>query len=135
MANQQYGCTDFPFSTDSSTNSLSRTTGINQTIAACIRLFLLTGKGSRVGSKKGSILETLLHNLLPTSSLTEEQDILKKELEEEFPGVNFTRVELVRELVQAEDTNKTIISSLRLNISFNTAATSITQLSIDINNG
>lgn len=135
MYKEQYGCVEFPFSQDITTNSLKRTTGINSTIASCIKIFLLTDKGSRVGSSKGSVLGSLLHNLISSSSLIEEEEIIKKELTQEFPNVNFVEVKLEHELTPVNNVEKTVVSTLKLNISFNTAVTSITELSINLVNG
>ena len=59
MANKESGCTAFPFRYDSENDSLKRAETIEDTLLSAIRLFLITKKGSRVGSNVGSFLPEL----------------------------------------------------------------------------
>lgn len=88
----------FPFQYDEENECLGRATTVEDTILSSVRAFLITRKGSRVGSNLGSFLTELLYQGIPLSQLPNLSAELKKELEGQFPGVNFLDVVLERDL-------------------------------------
>jgi hypothetical protein len=101
----------FPFKYDSENNCLKRATTVEDTILSAIRCFLVTKKGSRVGSNIGSFLTELLLQTVNSAQLGAFAGELKNELITQFPGVDFLSVFLER----GEDFNK---ADLIVKISF-----------------
>lgn len=111
MALQPSGSLLFPFQYDNENNCLKRATTIEDVLLSCIRCFLLTKKGSRVGSNIGSFLPELVLQTISTSQLLSLAGELKQELEDQFQGVDFISVVLQR----GEGTN---ITELVVSIQF-----------------
>lgn len=88
----------FPFRYDNENECLARAHTIEDTVLSSIRSFLITRKGSRVGSNLGSFLPELLLQGVAVSSLPGLSEELRKELENQFSGVSFLEVKLTRDL-------------------------------------
>jgi len=126
MANKQTAITMFPFKYDPETDSLARTVTVEDTLLSAIRLFLITKRGSRVGSNVGSFLPELKLQTIPLSQLPSLADELKSELSLNFPGVQFLGVEFSR------DFNSNVVE-LAVKITFTSAGQSnITELTIQL---
>ena len=82
----------FPFAYDNENDCLKRAHTIEDTLLSAIRIFLLTRKGSRLGSNIGSFLPELMFQLIPNAQLPSLGDELKTELITNFPGVDFISV-------------------------------------------
>ena len=106
-------CLMFPFAYDNENDCLKRAYTIEDTLLSCIRVFLLTRKGSRLGQNTGSFLPELLFQLIPNAQLSALADELKSELITAFPGVDFLSV------VFSKD-NEHQISELVVKITFTT---------------
>lgn len=115
----------FPFKYDYQNECLLRSYTVEDTIISTIKAFLITKKGSRVGSNLGSFLPELLLQGIPSAKLSNLADELKTELESQFAGVNFLEVILNRENV---DNISTLYLKIKLSI-----PTSIGVFDININ--
>lgn len=113
---QESASLHFPFKYDNENECLLRAFSVEDTVISSIKCFLLTRKGSRVGSTLGSFLPELLFQGIPTSRLSSLADELKSELESQFAGVNFLEVLLERTL--ADDTS-TLNVKIQLSVSSN----------------
>jgi hypothetical protein len=118
-------CLKFPFEEDFQNRTLRRAVSVNEAIASAIRCFLLTSPGQRRGNAIGSFLPGLKHQLIPSASLPGLADELKTELVTQFKGVIFHEVNLM------QDTEGGTVN-LRVNISFGTPVTEISQLELFI---
>lgn len=115
----------FPIEEDFQNKSLARTTTPNDAIRASVISFLLTEKGQRRGNPVGSFLPSLVHRLVPVGTLPSLSEELKKELQQQFPGVLFSEVTIT----QSFSDN---VSSLKVTIAFSTAITDITQFTLTL---
>ena len=88
----------FPFRNDNENDCFKRAHTIEDTLLSAIRCFLITRRGSRLGSNIGSFLPELLMQNIPASKLPALSNELRSELTEQFPGVQFISVSLVRDL-------------------------------------
>lgn len=129
MTEVRSGSVHFPFQEDLKNQSLLRATTVEDVIASSIKAFLLTEPGSRRGNPIGSIVPSLLHQLIPSSQITKIEEEIKRELVAQFPGVIFNRVQLTPS-IDTENTGK--VSSLRLGIIFNTPVSELSELTIDL---
>lgn len=100
----------FPFRYDNENECLRRAFTVEETVLSAIKCFLITRKGSRVGSNIGSFLPELLLQGLPLSKLQTLSDELKNELEGQFPGVTFLSVIFLSELNEKVSTLKVSIN-------------------------
>jgi len=117
------GSVDFPFTQDLVKESLKRTVDINSTIKSAMTAFLLTEPGQRRGNMVGSMLASLKQQTIPNNSLSEFANELKKELIDNFQGVNILRVELTKDFTDNQ-------SNLNCAISFQTSITEIEELNL-----
>lgn len=95
----------FPFEYDNEHECLRRAHTIEETILSCIKCFLLTRKGSRVGTNFGSILPELVLQTVQFKKLKEFESEVLSELGNQFPGVSFLEVLFTR----GEDKNKNVL--------------------------
>ena len=114
----------FPFEEDFQTRSLRRAETPNDALASAMRCFLLTQPGQRRGNMIGSFLTSLKHKLIPSTSLPTFEEQLKTELTEQFKEVVFHEVKL-------EQTLDEKVSSLKVNITFSSPVSEISQLSLE----
>lgn len=129
MATEKSGGVHFPFQEDLKNESLLRATTVEDIIASCIKAFLITEPNSRRGNPIGSIVPSLLHQLIPVSQIGKFEEEIKQELIIQFPGVTFSRVSLTPS-IDTEDTGK--VSSLRLGVLFSTPLSEINELTIEL---
>ena len=115
----------FPIQEDFQNKSLARNYTPNDTIKSAIVAFLLTEKGQRRGNAIGSFLPSLAHKLIPSGALPGLSEELKKELQQQFPGVIFQNITFTQSLIEN-------VSSLNVSITFSTAITDITQFILTI---
>jgi len=95
---RQSACALFPFKQDNANNCLGRAQTLEDTLLSCIRMFLVTRPGSRVGNMTGSFLTTLMFEILASNSLQQFSNDLQQELIQNFPGVEFLAVQLTKGL-------------------------------------
>lgn len=107
----------FPFKWDNENECLLRAFTVEDTVLSAIRCFLITRRGSRVGSNLGSFLPELLLQGVPVSKLPELSDELRIELESQFEGVQFLSVVLERDLSD-------LVSTLKVHIKLSIPTTS-----------
>lgn len=107
----------FPFQQDNENDCLKRSSTIEDTLLSAIRFFLLTRKGSRLGSNVGSFLPEILLQLIPNAQLAALSNELKTELINNFPGVDFLNVTMQKDLGNGQRN----ISEMVVQISFTTA--------------
>ena len=119
-------CAYFPFTSDNENNCLKRSTTVEQAITSSIRIFCSTKKGSRLGNKIGSFIPELKHQLIKTSDLPKLAEEARRELNDQFPGVNFLNVEFSKDF----QTNSSVLS-IKIDLSIGTKDT-ITQLIITL---
>lgn len=103
----------FPFKWDNENECLLRAFTVEDTVLSAIRCFLITRRGSRVGTNLGSFLPELLLEGVPVSKLPALSDELKIELEAQFEGVKFLSVVLRQDL---SDQVSTLLVHIKLSI-------------------
>lgn len=86
----------FPFTEDTLNQCLKRAVTVEETIISAMKVFLITRKGSRLGSNFGSILPDLLFTLSSNSDLNKNSELIKNELTEQFVGVNILSAQLLK---------------------------------------
>jgi phage baseplate assembly protein W len=91
-------CLLFPFKYDNENECMARAHTVEDTVVSAIRVFVCTRKGSRVGNNIGSFLPELLLTGVPLSQLSNLSEELKKELKEQFPGVDILGVTMERQI-------------------------------------
>lgn len=101
---KESGSLIFPFRYDNENECLLRAYSVEETVLSSIKAFLITRKGSRLGSNLGSFLPDLLFQGLPLSKLSLFADDLKTELGDQFPGVTFLEVTFISELNERAST-------------------------------
>lgn len=111
---RQSACALFPFKEDSANSCLGRAQTLEDTLLSCIRMFLVTRPGSRLGTANGSFLTTLMFEILSSDSLQGYSRELQTELNENFAGVEFLSVQLTKGLDKEKAT-------LNVSISFTTS--------------
>ena len=104
----------FPFAFDNENDCLKRAYTVEDTLLSAIRIFLLTRKGSRLGSNIGSFLPELSMQLIPKEQLPSLADELRTELITNFPGVQFMDITFSKDI-------ENNVSELVVKISFTTA--------------
>lgn len=117
------GSLAFPFQEDIQNGGLRRASSINDVLKSSIKCYILTKPGQRRGNPIGCFLSDLKHQLIPDNALSGIADELKKDLTAQFPGVNFTSVEVIKTL---EDN----VSNLEVTIQFGTAISDLDELSV-----
>ena len=122
---QNSACLIFPFEYDDQNECLKRAFTVEGAIVSSIKAFLITRRGSRVGSNIGSFLSELLLKGIPTTQLTNLSNELKTELESQFAGVNFLDVLLTRDLTKD-------VSTLLVNIKLSIPSTGEFDFSISL---
>lgn len=94
----QSACALFPFTEDFENSCLGRAQTLEDTLLSCIRMFLITPIGSRVGNMTGSFLSSLMLEMLSANSLQGYANQLQQELINNFQGVDFPVVQLSKGL-------------------------------------
>ena len=113
----------FPFTEDIQKGGLKRASTINDVIKSAIKCYILTKPGQRRGNPIGCFLSDMKHQLIRENELAGISDELKKDLTAQFPGVNFTNVEIIKSL---EDN----VSNLEVTIQFGTALSDLDELAV-----
>lgn len=103
---KESGSLRFPFRYDNEDECLLRAFTVEETVLSSIKAFLVTRKGSRLGTNLGSFLPELLFQGLPLSKLSLYADDLKTELGDQFPGVTFLEVLFISDLEERSSTLK-----------------------------
>lgn len=106
----------FPFAHDNENECMLRAFTVEDTVLSSIKCFVLTRKGSRVGTNFGSFLPEILLTTISTKKFPEIATELKSELSSQFSGVTFLDVLLTQDLTQQ---NATIFLSIKLSIATN----------------
>jgi phage baseplate assembly protein W len=125
MTTTRSGSVHFPFATDLKNQSLQRAYTVEDVIASSIKAFLLTDPGSRRGNPVGSILPSLIHQLIPSNQINKFEEEIKQELVNQFPGISFQKVTLTPSLEQD-------VSSLKIGIIFSTPVTELSELTLQL---
>ncbi len=103
---KQSGSLLFPFKQNNENDCLERAYTVEDTVISSIKVFLITRKGSRVGSDIGSILPSLKFSLINSSQIKTYEKEIEKELIENFPGVDFINIKLEQKRIENSFTLK-----------------------------
>ena len=115
----------FPFETDYQENSLRRTTTVIEMLKSAMKAFLLTSPGERRGNNIGSSLPSYKHKLMSEGELKTISSVVKQELVDQFPGVAFYEVGVLKGIDHKSYT-------LKVEINYSTPYSDIQQLEVFI---